>query len=406
MRLTPDLTDTVKAALDRRLSRISDRPVAVAVSGGGDSIALLHLTAIWAKAHSRRLIVLSVDHGLSPHGADWNAEVQRAADSLGAAWRGLTWSHENPATGIQAAARRGRHSLLADAARAAGAQVLLMGHTADDVAEADWMRQQGGPVGQIREWAPSPAWPEGRGLMLFRPLLGVRRAALRAWLGEQGIGWIEDPANSDARFLRSRARAERPVPAQPKPQARLAPARFDVDRASGVVRIDKDSPWLGHALACVAGRSDAVTQSRLTLLRARLETGAHTASLAGVQIQTDDAGFILMREAGRRPPDTLALPCGIETVWDGRFLFRARDVGWTVGSAFGRRSTLSPSDRKILNRQPARARAMHPVLFRDGNPSPVLAADGIEASCLVAARLRLATGGVQTEDDLADAIAS
>lgn len=406
MRLTPNLLDTVQAALDGRLSRAQDRPLAVCVSGGGDSIALLHLTAIWAKTRGRRLIVLSVDHGLNPTAHAWNLAVRTAAEGLGAEWRGLRWSDDKPQAGLQVAARIARHALLADAARSAGARVLLMGHTADDIAEGDWMRHQGAPLGRLREWAPSPAWPEGRGLMLLRPLLSVRRAALRAWLTDQAVPWIEDPANSDDRFLRSRARAMRPAPSSSRPETRLAPADFDVDPASGAVRIEKNSSWLGHALACAAGRAEAVTQSRLAQLRARLETGAPTASLGGAMVQVDGDRLILMRESGRRPPGVLALACGVETVWDGRFLFRANSAGWRVGPAAGHRSALPPLDRRILNRQPARARAVHPVLFRDGDLSPFLASEAVEASCLVAERLYLATGGVQTEDDLAVAIAS
>ena len=85
--------------------------------------------------------------------------------------------------------------------------MILFGHTADDMAEAALMRATDAPdLGTLREWAPSPAWPEGRGVFLLRPLLGVTRTALRAWLAARRLDWLEDPANGDQRFARSRAR--------------------------------------------------------------------------------------------------------------------------------------------------------------------------------------------------------
>ncbi|MFX8820989.1 ATP-binding protein, partial [Acinetobacter baumannii] len=69
-----------------------------------------------------------------------------------------------------------------------------MAHTADDVAESAMMRAGDAPgLGHLREWSPSPAWPEGRGVFLLRPLLEVRREALRAWLRDHAIAWFDDP---------------------------------------------------------------------------------------------------------------------------------------------------------------------------------------------------------------------
>src|SRR5262249_20884789 len=117
------------------------------------------------------------------------------------------WEGAKPATGLPTAARGARHALLADAARTAGARVILMGHTRDDVLEAAVMRREGVRLGGLAEWSPSPVLPEGRGGFLFRPLLGVRRAALREILAQDGWTWIEDPANQDLRHPRARARA-------------------------------------------------------------------------------------------------------------------------------------------------------------------------------------------------------
>lgn len=195
------------AAMERRLDPGSAAPLALALSGGGDSLALLHLTMDWARERRRPVLALTVDHGLNPASAGWSVAAGAKARALGAGWRALTWGGPKPATGVQAKARAARHALLAEAARAAGARVLLMGHTADDVAEGEAMRQSDVPgLGRLREWSPSPAWPDGRGVFLLRPLLKVRRAELRTFLTERGADWLDDPANADPRFARVRAR--------------------------------------------------------------------------------------------------------------------------------------------------------------------------------------------------------
>src|SRR5213079_1546584 len=125
---------------------------------------------------------------------------------LGHPFRALGWSGDKPTTGLPAAARAARHALLADAAREAGARAILMGHTADDILEARLMRAEGSTTPDPREWTPSPAWPQGRGVFLLRPLLDLRRADLRRWLSARGETWIDDPANEDASYARPRAR--------------------------------------------------------------------------------------------------------------------------------------------------------------------------------------------------------
>src|SRR6185437_7502352 len=124
------LEQRVGQILDRRLRRDLPQPLAVALSGGGDSLALLLIAARWAKAAGRELVVLTVDHGLQAKSADWTRACAATAQRLGLPFRGLVWTGEKPATGLPAAARAARHALLADAARASGARVILMGHTA------------------------------------------------------------------------------------------------------------------------------------------------------------------------------------------------------------------------------------------------------------------------------------
>ena len=399
MRLTPVWADRVLNRLDRRLSGRATHPVAVAVSGGSDSTALMRLATQWACRRQRRLLVLSVDHGLNPQGADWNARVARLARTLNVDWRGLSWTGPAPNTGLQAAARRARHALLADAAREAGARVILMAHTADDVAEADWMRSQGAPLGRLRDWSPSPVWPEGRGVMLLRPLLDVSRTDLRHWLTQQGTDWIDDPANADPRFLRTHARAAS-IPRHIRAEMDPPPAAdLDCESETGVITGPINTAWLGPALACASGREAVASATSLARLRDRLQVEG-VSCLAGALITVAGGRLTIVREPGRRPPTDRAVPIGEDMVWDGRFLVKTSASGWSVGPAAGRRSRLSDGDRTWLNQRDPPARGVHPVLLRSADARPVLADPSVETACLVGGRLRLACGQARTEDDL------
>lgn len=401
MRLTPGWIEAVHRRLDDRLAFDDRAPVALALSGGGDSVALLHLATDWAARRGRRILAVTVDHGLNAESAGWTAFAEDVAHRLGAAWMGLEWAGDKPITGLPAAARTARHALIADAARAAGARVILMAHTADDVAEGEWMRERGASIGRLRDWAPSPAWPEGRGLMLLRPLLDVDRQTLRAYLSSRDAVWVEDPANADPRFQRTRARAALGGRvSRPDAPPDRGPLDFACDDWSGVIRGPSESPWLGHAIACASGGSGTPAAQAIERLRERLVTDGGLASLSGALLASQNGRLVIARERGRNPCPDLPLTPGRPTNWDGRFEFLAAEPGWRAGAASGRRNQLHASDRVVLNSLPQIARPSHPVLFREDGPRPVLAHPSVEARCLVPDRLRLASGGARREDDL------
>src|SRR5205823_5245039 len=152
--------EALRTQIDDALSQVllSDdpAPLAVAFSGGGDSLALLILAKSWADRHGRALLALTIDHRLQTDASAWARWCAGRAGQLGVAHQTLVWEGVKPATGLSAAARQARHRLLAAATRAAGASVLLMGHTADDVAESRLMRATGSTVPDARAWSPSP----------------------------------------------------------------------------------------------------------------------------------------------------------------------------------------------------------------------------------------------------------
>lgn len=398
----------MRARLDARLRRNVEAPLAVALSGGGDSVALLTLAADWARANGRRVLALTVDHGLNLESRDWSRQCETVARAAGADWRELRWTGDKPGTGLPAAARKARHALLADAARAAGAAVILLGHTADDVAESDLIRAEGTPIGRLREWAPSPAWPEGRGLMLLRPLLGERRATLRDLLKSRGLDWIEDPANADLRFARARVRA-----ALRGADAGSAADAAEVQRPwtwralwSGAFEVDREmSPAFLAALALSAAGTDRPPRgTRVQRLRNRLAApGEFGATLAGAAFSTWRDLVLVGREPGRAGLPCLRLEAGRTEVWDGRFQITATASALVV-AAGGCRNTLSDEDRDVTRRVRQWDAAALPVLVRDDGSAPVLAWREAEVVTLAPRRLSLAAGETTHERDLSKSV--
>lgn len=421
--------------LDRLSARLDphiDRPIALGLSGGSDSLALLTLATDWGRQNDRRILALTIDHSLNPDSPRWTAFARDAALAEGADWHGLTWQGPKPVTGLPAAARRVRHALLAEAARAAGARVILLGHTGDDVAEGDWMRAEGSTLGRVREWSPSPVWPEGRGLMLLRPMLDVRRKTLRDWLTAQGADWIDDPANEDLKYARSRARGfllplgEGGGATAPSDEGlwcltTLAPDTLTLSRQNdssaavrssplpsgeGVLVFDRtlSTSTLAAAMVCAGGSDRMPRGDRLAALMKRLATpDAFTTTLCGARIDAKTDHILIHREAGefsRRPPPDIDLTPGVEAVWDGRWAVMVDEPGWTVTAAAGRMAALSEADRAALKLLPPAARPTRPVLIRNGSDAPVLAGTTGQARSLVEQRLALALDAVTHERHL------
>jgi tRNA(Ile)-lysidine synthase len=198
----------------------------LAVSGGPDSIALMWLAARWRAARELgpELIAATVDHGLRAESAREARAVKRLAESLGIRHRTLRWTGPKPAAGLQQAARAARYRLLAAAARRAGANHVLTGHTLDDQAETVLLRMARGSgltgLGAMTRATQLDALAGDRrasprrrdaGLLLVRPLLEVPKARLVATLAAHGIMFADDPSNRDPRFTRARLRDVLPV---------------------------------------------------------------------------------------------------------------------------------------------------------------------------------------------------
>ncbi len=183
----------------------------IAVSGGSDSVALTRLLHQWCahQPHAPRLYAATVDHGLRAEAKGEACFVGQLCQKLDIPHQILTWQGDKPRSGVQAAARQARYGLLQDHALHLGVRHIATAHTADDQAETVLMRLlRGSGLKGLAGMRPHSALKEA---VLLRPLLGVQRQSLRAWLQGQQADWVEDPSNEDARYTRARLRQIFPV---------------------------------------------------------------------------------------------------------------------------------------------------------------------------------------------------
>lgn len=185
------------------------RPVpalGVAVSGGGDSIALLRLVVDWAEGHVP-LAAVTVDHGLRPEATEEARFVAQVCAGLGVPHAVLNWRGWDGRGNLQDQARRARYDLIAEWAQARGLSDVALAHTLDDQAETFVMRlARASGVDGLAAMAERQV----RGVRFHRPLIGCTRDALRGVLTDLGQGWIEDPSNNDPSYDRIRLRQQMP----------------------------------------------------------------------------------------------------------------------------------------------------------------------------------------------------
>lgn len=178
--------------------------VGIAVSGGSDSMALLHLAGLAAADTGCRIAAVTVDHDLRAGSAAEAAQVAAYCLSQGVSHTTLLWQHGTLHGNLQAAARAARYALMAEWAQAQGLEAVLLGHTQDDQAETFLMRL--GREAGLDGLTGMAARFTRNGMAWHRPLLDIRREPLREHLRTAGLGWSDDPSNADARFDRIKAR--------------------------------------------------------------------------------------------------------------------------------------------------------------------------------------------------------
>jgi tRNA(Ile)-lysidine synthase len=193
--------------------------IAVAVSGGADSMALARLTADWASKKRIRVIPLIVDHRLRPDSTKEARHVAGLLRKAGLTPKILTWTAKaKPSANRQALAREARYALLADECVKQGVRHLLLAHHRDDQAETLLLRAlRGSGVDGLAAMAPRSM---RESLNLLRPLLDLPKARLVATLQKRRQAWVEDPSNANASFQRVRVRAALDLLSGDEPAAR------------------------------------------------------------------------------------------------------------------------------------------------------------------------------------------
>jgi tRNA(Ile)-lysidine synthase len=190
-----------RSRIERLASFESNPQVAIAVSGGSDSLALAILAQQWVRSRGGQICALSVDHGLRPESG---AEIEQLGAWLAARsirHESLTWDGDKPSTGIQEAARTARYLLLEAWCRERGWLHLLTGHHREDQIETFLLRQH---AGSGRDGlAAMPAVREIAGCRILRPLLDVPKARLVATLAAERQPFITDPSNRNPNFART-----------------------------------------------------------------------------------------------------------------------------------------------------------------------------------------------------------
>ncbi len=183
----------------------------VGVSGGADSVALLHLLV---EGGFRDLVVCHLDHGLRGEESAEDAEfVREMAAGLGldceVGQAAVRQRMEERGESMETAARHARHGFFADCAEKSGCRRLVLGHHADDQAETVlWNLMRGSHGLKGMRGVQEIIAESGVSLEIHRPLLGTRRAELVEWLCQRGIPWREDASNAEAVAVRNRLRNE------------------------------------------------------------------------------------------------------------------------------------------------------------------------------------------------------
>lgn len=190
---------SVNSELRECLAGIPSETLAVAVSGGGDSVALLHLLSKYSGVRA-----VTVDHGLRPESADEAAGVATLCNVLNIPHTTLKWQDWDRSGNLQNAARNARLDLISAWAKDAGVTHVALGHTLDDQAETVLMRLvRGSGVDGLSGMAAARV--DGA-VTWLRPLLNTGRQELREYLRDQAISWIDDPSNDDPRYDRVKTR--------------------------------------------------------------------------------------------------------------------------------------------------------------------------------------------------------
>lgn len=332
--------------------------IAVAVSGGPDSLCLALLLKTWVMCREGEVVALIVDHQLRPESASEAKAARGWLQNHGIRSHILVWDNQIENSKQQAKARDGRYGLLFGWCRAEHVLHLALGHHRDDQAETVLLRKKraSGDDGL----AGIPLVREQDSVRVIRPLLDIPSSRLRSTLKERGQDWISDPSNRNPVYARTRIREylqsasskDRPIDLA-KLAARFAKVRAEHERkASGLLArsttvfsegfcvvnvrslisesFDLSLRAVSQILLSVGGKNYAPRQKSLRRLTSSLRNGWAPSgyTLGGCLLRTTGGSLVVCREpvaAGER----FIIREGEKKLWDGRFMveFLAKRTG-------------------------------------------------------------------------------
>ena len=269
--------------------------VALALSGGRDSMALLDLLARLASTRGtgiRRVIAIHVHHGLSRNADAWLAHCEGECAQRGVSLIARHVEVKRRGRGIEAAAREVRYAALAEAAREAGARIVMTAHHRDDRLETfllQWMRGAG--------LDGLAAFPSARifdgDLQLLRPLVDVARTDVERYIALRAIQYVDDDSNDDAALLRNAVRQDvLPRLDMLRPGFRAAAAR-SVDLVAEAAEAMRSVAANDYA-ACAEGAPEGMLRlDRLAALPAARQTGVLRVWLANQGLQAPSRARLL-----------------------------------------------------------------------------------------------------------------
>lgn len=329
------------------LGPFEDKPtIAVAVSGGADSLALTLLLHQWTQQQDGKVIALTVDHGLRKEAADEAKQVNKWLTKFGVEHHILTAETQLDTKNIQENARNLRYGLMAEFCHQNNILYLATGHHADDQEETMLYRFLRGSS----SWGLSGI--QGRshsfGLCLLRPLLHQPKAFWQNWLAEQKIEWIEDPSNQKPDYARNVLRKSL--------ESLKSELPFDVAietthkhlNASSIQEIEDLYDALVHSVAfkpegyasvqlpkfktlthsqqlrglsliaeTISGQQNTPRFNTLEVIHDFISSNQNRLTAHGCLLEKTDQELLIMREHAKLPNDVL-LPSN-QFTWDKRF---------------------------------------------------------------------------------------
>lgn len=177
--------------------------IAVAVSGGPDSLALMLLVYIWNRTVQGTITVLTVNHNLRPEAVEEAQYVNDICKDLHLQHITLEWKHDGINSNIQARARQSRYQLLTEYCQQHDILHLMCGHHADDLVENFFIRLLRGSG--LAGLTSNNVYFYNN-VRIIRPLLNVTKPQLQKYLNTKNIQWITDPSNNNNKYLRSEVR--------------------------------------------------------------------------------------------------------------------------------------------------------------------------------------------------------